>query len=190
MKTQVRVFGIDDSPFKFRDQKALVVGVLVRLPNYIEGVMRTEVAVDGNDSTDRIVEMVSRSRYKDQVKVIMLDGIALAGFNIVDLERLHGELRVPVVTITRDQPDLQKMRSALAKHFDDWEARYSLATRLELRRMITKQNPLYVSSIGLDWNEVTRLVEQATVRGVVPEPIRVAHLVASAMVRGESYGRS
>ncbi len=50
MKKQVRVLGIDDSPFSFRDSTALLVGVVARLPMYIEGIMRTECAVDGNDS--------------------------------------------------------------------------------------------------------------------------------------------
>jgi endonuclease V-like protein UPF0215 family len=190
MKTQVRILGIDDSPFRFKDEKALVVGALVRLPNYLEGVMRTEVTVDGTDSTDMLLEMVSRSRYKDQVKAVMLDGIALAGFNVVDVERLHSELAVPVITVTRDRPDFGKMRGALKKHFHDWESRYSMITKLELREIETEQKPIYATAAGIDWREAAKLVELSTVRGVVPEPLRVAHLISSAMVRGESYGRS
>jgi len=190
MKTQVRVLGIDDSPFRFKDEKALVVGALIRLPNYLESVMRTEVTVDGIDSTDELIGMVSRSRYKDQVKAVMLDGIALAGFNVVDVERLHSSLGVPIITVTRDRPDLGKMRSALMKHFTDWESRYSLVTRLELREIGTEKKPIYACAAGIGWEEAARLVANSTVRGAVPEPIRVAHLIASAMVRGESHGRS
>jgi len=190
MKTQVRILGIDDSPFKFKDEKALVVGALIRLPNYLESVMRTEVTVDGTDSTDMLLRMISRSRYKEQVKAVMLDGIALAGFNVVDVERLNSELGVPVITVTRDRPDFDKMRTALMKHFTDWEERYSMMTRLELREVETQQKPIFACAAGLDWAEAVRLVAQSTVRGVVPEPIRVAHLISSAMVRGESYGRS
>lgn len=190
MKAQVRVLGIDDSPFVFGDEKALVVGALIRLPNYLEGVMRTEVTVDGTDSTERLVEMVRGSRYCEQVKAVMLDGIALAGFNIVDVERLHSALDVPVMTVTRDRPDLEKMKEALMKHFPDWEARYSMVTRLELREIVTERNPVFACAIGMDWPEAARLIGQSTVRGAVPEPIRVAHLISSAMVRGESYGRS
>lgn len=190
MKQQIRILGIDDSPFSFGDRKALVVGALVRVPNYLEGVLRTEVTVDGTDSTRVIVDMVSRSRFKDQVKLIMLDGIALAGFNVVDIEGVHAELGIPVLTVTRDRPDFDKMRKALEKYFDDWRERYSLMTKLELRELETSHNPVYACGVGLGWREFAAVMQASTVRGVVPEPLRIAHLIASAMVKGESYGRS
>ncbi len=189
MKRQIRVLGIDDSPFRFGSGTALVVGVLVRAPDYIEGVMRTEVAVDGMDSTEKVVEMISRSRYLDQAKVLMMDGIALAGFNLVDIDRVHEALGLPVLTVTRDRPDLGEMRSALVKHFDDWKERYALLTRHQLKEIPTGHKPLYASGIGLEWSEFEELVRLSTVRGAVPEPLRMAHLIASAMARGESRGR-
>ncbi len=190
MKHQTRVLGIDDSPFRFGDKKSIVIGALVRVPNYLEGVMKSEVTVDGTDSTDVVISMVSRSRYKDQIRAIMLDGIALAGFNVLDLERIHSTLEIPVLAVTRDEPDFGKMKSALMKHFADWEERYRLMTRLELRQMATKHSPLTASGIGLDWSEFEELVSISTVRGAVPEPVRIAHLIAAAMAKGESYGRS
>jgi len=190
MKQQIRVMGIDDSPFKFGAGNALVVGVLVRVPNYVEGVMRTEVVVDGTDSTEKIVEMVLKSRYREQIKAILIDGIALAGFNIIDMERMNAELGIPVLTLTRDKPDLEKMKSALMKHFDDWKQRYALIAKHKLREIATEHKPLYASGLGLDWAEFEEIVRLSTVRGVVPEPLRMAHLIASAITRGESYGRS
>ncbi len=184
MKRQIRILGIDDSPFKFRDKKAAVVGAIVRLPNYLEGVMRTEVTVDGTDSTKILTKMVSGS-----IKVVMLDGIAFAGFNVIDLKELHTSLGIPVLTVTRDMPDMDKMRTALMKHFDDWRQRYALITNLELREIRTEHNPLFGCGLGLEWHEVVDLVRLSTVRGVVPEPLRMAHLISTAIVRGESYGR-
>jgi hypothetical protein len=189
MKQQIRVLGIDDSPFKFGAGNALVVGVLVRLPSYLESVMKTEVVVDGTDSTEKIIEMVSKSRYREQIKAILIDGIALAGFNLIDIEEAHAELEIPVLTITRDRPDLEKMKSALMKHFDDWKQRYALIARHELKEIATEHKPLYASGVGLEWSEFEEIVRLSTVRGVVPEPLRMAHLIASAMTRGESYGR-
>jgi len=189
MKGQVRVLGIDDSPFDFGQEKSLVVGALVRAPNYLEAVMRTEVTVDGEDSTDRLVAMVSGSNHSDQMKALMIDGIALAGFNVIDIDRLHEATGIPVLTVTRDLPDLESMKAALKKHFDDWERRFELVTTHELRKIKTEHKPLYACGLGLDWPEFEELVGLFTVRGAVPEPIRIAHLVSSALVKGESYGR-
>jgi len=190
MKQQVRILGIDDSPFKFGEEKVLVVGAVVRVPNYLEGVLRSEVTVDGTDSTDTIVRMVSGSKFMDQIKLIMIDGIALAGFNVIDLDEVHSRLDVPVLTLTRDKPDFGKMKAALSTHFDDWKMRYDMITKLELRTISTEHKPLYACGIGMEWREFEELVRTSTVRGVVPEPLRMAHLIASAMVKGESYGRS
>lgn len=189
MKQQVRVLGIDDSPFKFGKGNALVIGALVRAPSYLEAVMKTEVEIDGSDSTEKLVGMVSGSRYREQVRAIMIDGIALAGFNLVDMDELHSRLGIPVVAVTRDEPDLEKMRSALSSHFADWKERFVLVTKHPLWKISTGHNPLYASGVGLDTAGFEELVKISTVKGVVPEPVRMAHLIATAMAKGESYGR-
>ncbi len=190
MKNQVRILGIDDSPFKFGDEDSLVIGALVRTPNYLEAVMRTRAEVDGTDSTDRLIELIQGSRYKDQIKAVMIDGIALAGFNVIDLERLHESISVPVLTITRDRPDFKEIESALKKHFADWKDRLGLMTRLDLKQIRTEHNPLFACGIGLEWPEFEELARLATVKGALPEPLRIAHLISSALVSGESKGRS
>ncbi len=189
MKDQVRVLGVDDSPFRFGDRRSLVVGALVRAPSYLEAVMRTEVEVDGDDSTDRLVDMVQGSRYAEQVALVLIDGIALAGFNVIDIGSFHERTGLPVATITRDEPDMAGIESALRKHFPDWERRLSLVTRFPLRPLDTGHKPLHASVLGMDWDDFVRLVRATTVRGAVPEPVRVAHLVSAAMVKGESRGR-
>ncbi|UCE44708.1 MAG: DUF99 family protein [Methanobacteriota archaeon] len=190
MKPHLRVLGVDDSPFMFGDGRSLVVGALIRVPSYLEAVMKTEVTVDGDDGTDRLIGMISGSRYKEQIKAIMLDGVALAGFNIIDIAAVHESLGLPVLTVTRDPPDFESIRSALEKHFDDWRERFEMVTKYPLRRISTSGKPILAAGIGLEWHEFKELVSLSTVRGVVPEPIRVAHLVAAAMAKGESRGRS
>lgn len=189
MKDQVRVLGIDDSPFKFGDSRSLVVGALVRAPDYLEAVMRTEVDVDGDDSTDRLVDMVLGSRYAEQVALVIVDGIALAGFNVIDVESFHERTGLPVATVTRDEPGMAGIEAALRKHFSDWERRLSLMTRFPLKPLDTGHKPLHAAVLGMDWDDFVRLVRMTTVRGAVPEPVRIAHLVSAAMVKGESRGR-
>lgn len=189
-KEQVRVLGVDDAPFRFSDGTVLVIGVVVRLPSYVEAVMRTSVKVDGADATAQLEALVRRSRYREQLKAVLLDGIALGGFNIVDLDALHRALRIPVITVTRDRPDLAKIRAALEKYFPDAQERYRTLSQHPLHAVRTAHQPIYVSTVGMPLPQAAELLTLATVRGAIPEPLRLAHLIARGVVRGESAGRA
>ena len=82
MKPEIRVLGLDDAPFERDDEEVLVVGTIFRGSNFMDGLLSTEVAVDGDDATGKIIKMVNSSRHKPQLKVIMTDGIAFGGFNV------------------------------------------------------------------------------------------------------------
>jgi uncharacterized protein len=190
MKRQVRVLGIDDSPFTFQSRKALVVGVVARLPMYIEGIMRAEVEVDGTDANEAVADMVRRSRYREQVRLIMIDGVALGGFNVVDIDVISRECGIPAATITRSLPDVESMESALKKNFPDWEWRLEIIKRHPLFKVGPRRAPLYASVAGMDAETLDALLAECTVQGRLPEPLRIAHLISSAMVLGESRGRA
>ncbi len=102
LKQKLRVIGIDDSPFEFEDEDVLVVGSIVRAPNYLEGVLSTRVKVDGLDATDKLIQMISNSRFAEQPCMIMTDGAALGGFNLIDLKKLWEETGIPAVSISRN----------------------------------------------------------------------------------------
>jgi hypothetical protein len=134
--------------------------------------------------------MVKNSKHHDQLHAIMLDGVALGGFNVVDVKTLHKETGIPVITITRDEPDLDLMMQTLKRKFKDWERRWRLIEDNKLYKIRTKHNPIYVTCEGLDIREAKEIIELSIIRGVVPEPLRVAHIIASGVVRGESYGKA
>jgi endonuclease V-like protein UPF0215 family len=188
LKSGGRILGIDDAPFSFEDEFVPVVGTVVRPPCYLEGVMMSQCRVDGADATVVIIAMLERSRYREQVKAVMLDGIAVCGFNIVDINQLTDALGVPVITVTRDQPDLAAMEAALRKHQDDGEFKIRLLRRTPPARLDLPDASSWVSFAGCDRMEAEEIVRMAVVRGGVPEPVRMAHLIASALVRGESRG--
>ena len=190
MKAKSRFLGIDDAPFRFSDETVPVVGVVVQAPSYIEGVLTTLVEVDGHDATDRISEMVSRSRYREGLAMVMLDGVAVGGFNVVDLDRLHTAIRRPIVTVTRDKPNLAAIERALRRRFDDWEDRLARMRRHDLVTVRSHAGTLWVSFVGADHRAVQEALALTTVRGNLPEPLRVAHLIAAGIARGESKGRA
>ena len=106
MKAKSRFLGIDDAPFRFDDVEVPVVGVVVQAPAYIEGVLTTRAHVDGTDATERLSAMVRRSRYREGLRMVLVDGTAVGGFNVVDIDRLAEAAGVPVVTVTRRRPNL------------------------------------------------------------------------------------
>lgn len=190
MKPKSRFLGIDDGPFHFGDAEVPLVGVAVQAPSYIEAVLTGHARVDGRDATERILAMVAHSRYREGLRMIFLNGIAVGGFNVIDLDALHRELDVPVVTVTRRAPDLDAIRGALRRKFGDWEERWALIERHRIEEVTTRHTPLRVTYVGATRHEVIEALALTTVRGALPEPLRVAHLVAAATVKGESHGRA
>jgi len=113
IKDEIRILGIDDGPFDIhRKGKALIVGVIYRGGKFLDGILRTEVTIDGTDSTEKIAEMVCRSKYKD-IRVIMLDGLGFAGFNLVDIDELFKKTGLPVIAVVRNMPDFPAIKKAL-----------------------------------------------------------------------------
>jgi len=190
MKPKSRFLGIDDAPFRFSDEFVPVVGVVTQAPSYIEGVLTTLVEVDGHDATERIAEMVRASRYREGLAMIFIDGTAVGGFNVIDVDALHTAANVPVVTITRRAPNLAAIETALKRRFVDWEERLRVIQRHGVEPIPTKHAPLHVTYVGATRAEVREALALTTVRGALPEPVRVAHLIAAAIARGESSGRA
>ena len=89
MKQQIWLIGIDDSPFRFTDKYGMVIGVVMRGGEYLEGVIRRHIHIDGNDATYVCKDMIKKTRHRQQLKAVILDGIALGGFNVVNINHLH-----------------------------------------------------------------------------------------------------
>ncbi|HEC72160.1 MAG TPA: DUF99 family protein [Thermoplasmatales archaeon] len=190
MKHEIRLLGIDDSPFTFNDRYTNIIGVVMRGGSYIEGVLYNRISVDGDDATFVCKQMIEKTRHRKQLKAVLLDGVALGGFNIVDIEIIYRDTGIPIITITRDKPNMEKIKKALQKNFSDWEKRWEVLSKGELYEVKTSHNPIYVKCAGLPINEAKEIIKISTIRGVIPEPIRVAHIIASGITRGESYGKA
>lgn len=183
MKRLLRVVAIDDGCFEPRKKgKALLVGVLSRLDNRIEGIVSTKVSVDGLDSTAKIIEMLQKSKFKQQVNFVLLDGINFAGFNLVDLPLLSKSLGVPAIAILRKKPRMQQIESALSGFKDKGK-------RMRLIRKageIYKGKKVFFQVAGSDEKTIKTILTKTTKWSNLPEPLRIAHLIASGVSRGES----
>lgn len=190
MKAKARFLGVDDAPFDFDQPHVRLVGVVTRGAGYVEGVLSTQCAVDGDDATQRIARMASGSRFASTIRCLFLNGVAVGGFNLVDLDALHAATGVPVVAVSRTEPDPQAMRDALAKHFDDWEDRWARVQTMRLEPLDNGRHRVWVSARGLAPEAVRDALTKATVRGANPECVRLAHLIAGGVETGESTGKA
>ncbi len=191
-KPNIRVLGVDDAPFDFRNRgsRVTVVGVVVRGANYLEGTLSTTVEIDGSDANMKLAAMINGSRFRKQLRAILLDGIALGGFNVVNIGRLSEETGLAVLAIARDEPDFDAMERALTLHFKDYRKRWEVITAGEIHRMETPGNPVWVKFAGIDEAEARLLVKHTCIGCSLPEPIRMAHIIASGITLGESRGRA
>ncbi len=192
IKPEIRVLGIDDGSFMPHTKgKALVVGTVFRGGKWLDGVLRTYVDIDGTDATKRIVDMVNASRHKGQIRVIMVEGLTFAGFNVIDIKRIFKETGLPVVALNRKRPDFPKVKRAL-QHLPNWQQRWKLlrsAGKIHPIRPKHRGSSIYMQIAGIKRPDAEYVVKLTSTRGLLPEPLRVAHLIATGIVRGESVGR-
>ena len=181
-KRDVRVMAVDDGPFKFGDSETFVVGLVVRGSSYLEAAYMGLVEVDGTNVTEVIEGLVDVSKQRDQLKAMFLDGLTFAGFNVVDIEALHKATGVPVITVVDKTPSGEDILTALKANFKDWERRWQLLSAPALHRFELPDGAALTCHLaGIEEAEARELVQQTTVRGHIPEPLRMADLIASAL---------
>jgi endonuclease V-like protein UPF0215 family len=184
IKPEIRVLGVDDGAFvPHMKGQVPVVGVVFRGGYWLDGVMHTEIAVDGFDATDKISSMIISSPHYKQLRVIMLNGITFAGFNIVDVKKLNTATKLPIITVTREKPDLVKIREALQNlsHSEErWRAILSAGETIEVSTRNAKAK-VYMQTVGVSTDDAQKILRLTSTRSNIPEALRVAHLIASGI---------
>lgn len=184
IKPEIRVLGIDDGVFNPHVKGLVpVVGVVFRGGYWLDGVMHTEVEVDGFDATEKMVSMILNSPHYKQLRVVMLDGITFAGFNVVDIKKLSAETRLPVIAVTREKPNFKEIREAL-KNLAEGEKRWNAilsAGKVFAVSTRNKGEKVYVQISGIFEEDARKILKLTSTRSNVPEALRVAHIIASGI---------
>jgi endonuclease V-like protein UPF0215 family len=186
IKPEIRVLGIDDGEFVPRTKGTVdVVGVVYRGGYWFEGVMRAEITIDGLDATEKIAAMIESSPYYRELRIVVLDGVTFAGFNVVDISKLSRRVDLPVISVTRKKPELEEIRSAL-KNLSDFEIRWrAMENAGKIFEVETRkgENPVYMHIAGILSEDAEKIMKKTSTRSLIPEALRVAHIVASGLTR-------
>ena len=181
------VVGFDDAPFSpsHRGDVRLIGAVFCR--TRLDGVLCSKVRRDGANATQRLIEMVRNSQFDQHIRAVLLQGIAVAGFNVIDVHTLCSSLDRPVLVVARRRPDLVTIHDTLLTRVKGGERKWKLIERAG------KPEPLrdvFIQRVGMSLQQAEKLLEITTLHGKIPEPLRVAHLIAGGVTVGVSRGRA
>ncbi len=190
LKPEIRIIGFDDAPFDKEDKTVRIFGTIFRGGTWLDGLLSTKIKVDGDDATTKIISAVNNSRHKKQLRVIMLDGTTFGGFNVVDLGELSEKTGKAVIAISRAMPDFENIKKALENVGNGAEKWALIKKAGRPFRCRIKNRSIYYQTSGINRKDAERIIHLASTRSLIPEPLRAAHIIASGVVKGESYGRA
>jgi endonuclease V-like protein UPF0215 family len=148
--------------------------------------MMGRVTRDGWTATRELLRMLRSGKFLPQIHLVLIDGIAFGGLAMVDLEELSRELERPCVAVMRKHPDLDGFERAI-RRLPQAERRLAI-----LRRAgpIHESKPFFFQVCGAEPDAIARVLPRVTDRGHVPEALRLAHLIGTALATGESGRRA
>ena len=180
------VIGFDDAPFSRDHRGAVKVVGAVFAGHRLDGVLLGEIEKDGSDASDRLVTLVKHSKFYQHARLIMLQGITLGGFNVVDVFDLNRRLDLPILVVARRAPDMNAVRRALEAHLPGGRAKWAILASLGA---MGPTAGVHVQRVGLTPEQAAEILNQWSIHSRIPEPLRCAHLIAGALATGQSRNR-
>ena len=129
--------------------------------------------------------MINKCKFKPQLQCIFLDGIAVGGFNVIDVKELNKKTRIPVIIIIRRNPNLKKIKETLIRI-----NKKNKIKLIEKAGSVVPVGKIYIQLTGLSIEKAKEILKIVCTRSLIPEPIRIAHLIASGVTHGESRGKA
>jgi len=180
------VVGFDDAPFSPNQRRKILLVGAVFCGNRLEGVLSGRIRRDGVDSTRVLIRLLEGSRFFRHLQAVLLQGVTVGGFNVIDLPRLQRELQRPVIAVSRKEPDRTAIREALLNKVPGGPRKWRLIEQLPPMQPAAG---VYLQALGIEFAKARDLVARFAVHGNIPEPLRTAHLIAAGISRGESRHR-
>jgi endonuclease V-like protein UPF0215 family len=125
--------------------------------------------------------MINSSPHRKQLRLVILNGITFAGFNVVDLKRLNSATNLPIIALTEDKPDLDAIHRALNNLPKSEERWRTVLEAGDIHEINCKGKSLYMVIAGVSLADARAIVELTSTRSCIPEPLRIAHLIASGI---------
>ncbi|MFC6951842.1 DUF99 family protein [Halorubellus litoreus] len=186
MKPGARAVGVAES---YTGDASTLAGVVARRDRAVESVSFGQCTVGGSDATVGVGDVVE-SLERPDARYVLVAGVALAWYNLLDLDALHERLDRPVLAVTFEASE--SLEPALRDAFDGdaLDARLDAYHALPARRAVRvarddasvegRSDVVYVRAVGIGDEHAAEVVRAFTHESGRPEPVRVAREVARA----------
>jgi uncharacterized protein len=182
-KPGIRALGVAES-FSPGQKFSVLAGVVMRRDLVIDGVSFARTSVGGDDATSSIAALFRKFKRND-INLLLVSGAILSLYNVVDVDGLNEKVGVSVVCLT--YKETSGIEDSIRRHFPEAaEAKLAAYRKLGPRRRVRLNTgrQVYARVAGTDLAEAKKVLEIFTLQGSVPEPIRVARLLARAAQAG------
>jgi uncharacterized protein len=181
-KKGLRGLAIAES-FTQNSKKSILAGIVMRLDFVIDGFVFGKATLEGDDATDEILSMFKKLNRPD-ISYLLISGIIISMYNIVDLKKISETLKIPVIGVTYQEST--GIEDAIKHHFPDtFETKLKEYEELGEREEITLDTSykVYIRKEGCTKSEAAQLLNDITLQGSFPEPLRVAQLLAKTLLQ-------
>jgi hypothetical protein len=183
-KKGLRGLAIAES-FRPNTTKSILCGIVMRRDFIVDGVIFGETTIKGDDATEKILQMFKELDRPD-VSYLLISGLILSLYNIVDIKKIHNVLKIPVIGLTYRES--YGIENSIKHNFpDSFEFKIKNYSNLNNREKINinKTSEAFVRFEGCTIHEVQYLLKNLTLSGSIPEPIKVAKLIANSLIKKE-----
>ncbi|HSD04429.1 MAG TPA: DUF99 family protein [Nitrosopumilaceae archaeon] len=164
--------------FRLGDKLSYLAGVVMRRDFIIDGFIFGTSTIEGDDATDSILLMYQNLN-RDDISFVLISGLIISMYNIVDIKKIQNKLKIPVIGVTYE--DSKGIEAAIKHHFSDsYQSKIDKYKNLGERTKISLHtgHDLYVRTEGCTIQEAKTLLDAFTLQGSIPEPLRVAQMLA------------
>jgi hypothetical protein len=184
-KKAIRAFGVAES---FRDEDrghSILGGVVERSDMIVDGFALGYTKIGGDDATERILKLYFGLERTD-INLIIIAGAVVSLYNIVDIDRIGEETGIPTICVTFKESE--GLEESIRHHFPKgWKKKLEMYKRLGGREKVTLKTgfSVYVRCHGLSTKDAKAALDKFTLQGAVPEPLRLARLIAKAVLNSD-----
>ena len=181
-KNGLRGLAIAES-FRQNSTRSVLSGIVMRQDFVIDGFVFGGATLEGNDATDSILQMYEILDRED-INYVLISGLIVSMYNIIDIKKLYDSLKIPIIGVS--YKNSTGLEDAIKHHFPkSFESKIYAYQRLGKREKITLKtsHDIFIRKEGCTLRDAKQLLNKLTLHGTVPEPLRVAQILAKSLLQ-------